>query len=105
MIDPNSILRVVAQALDVPFLSDEQRRIIRDRLCQGFSAEVLSQVAAFQNMNVAPDLSSLTIRELKALASEREIPGYGRMKKPELVAALAEVGSAHPTATLQADRA
>ncbi len=101
MLDPNSALKIVAHQLDVDFLTDEQRTLLRERFCQAFSAEVLRQMADFQNMNTAPDLATLTIRDLKDRAKDAEIPGYWNMPKAELVAALAiaSVGSPSDSAT------
>ncbi|MBW4484899.1 MAG: hypothetical protein KME14_20380 [Tildeniella torsiva UHER 1998/13D] len=89
MLDTNSALKIVAHQLDVDFLTEEERALLRQRFCQAFSAEVLKQIADFQNLNSAPDLSCLSIRKLKQLAKEKEIPSYGVLTKPQLVAALA----------------
>lgn len=45
-------------------------------------------VLAQEIVDCLVDLTTLNIRELKRMASERKIKGYGKMKKHELITAL-----------------
>lgn len=99
------ILEAIDHALAKFDLSPALATQLRVEICRALAQHHAAALKRLEQVIASPDLATLSIRDLKGRAKEASIPGYWNMTKPELVAALAEVGSAHPTATLQADRA
>ena len=50
--------------------------------------ETTAKKVASKKIAVKPDLSSKTVAELKAMAKDKNIPGYSSMKKADLIQAL-----------------
>ncbi|WP_206792618.1 Rho termination factor N-terminal domain-containing protein [Amycolatopsis sp. MtRt-6] len=61
-------------------------------------AAILGGTARLAVTGLPEDLSKLTVKELKALAGKRGVPGYGKLRKAELVALLTGHGSDAPPA-------
>lgn len=85
---PEACLSLAPAFIDLgPELSNEALLVNLDRVLKPAIQESITPTVAHVT---TAELSKLTVKQLQAMARERQLPRYSRMRKAELTAALAE---------------